>query len=429
MSAATIPGNGNRLIALFAAALLLRFGMVIFSGPSRSTFGDAAAYIRSARILLDTGTYPADVEPLPAFRAPGYPAFLAVSTLGHPDAVAADKLWNALLGALTVPLLAVLARSAFRSGQAAIATGAIAAVHPSFIMLAGDVQSESLFVLLVAGAALLLLGAWDRMRAAPALAAGGLLGFAALTRPAALLFFALLPLLLLVRGRPGRLRVAGAAVAGFVVLVFPWALRNRLAYGAWLPVSDQGGLVLYEGNSELNERFYQVHTRARYEQWTREATAEIDHGRIRALAGPPGTNPAVRSRALASAAIAWMRSDPGRTARLFLHKAADWIRPWPSPLVWSLPVVIAVGVYNSALCVAAVLGLWSSPRRGVAAAALLVLAVTMAAHVVLQTVWRYRIAYWDPVLVLFAGWGSVRLLARFRVPARVFENRPKGPAA
>jgi carbon starvation protein len=41
-------------------------------------------------------------------------------------------------------------------------------------------------------------------------------------------------------------------------------------------------------------------------------------------------------------------------------------------------------------------------------AVLFILVVSMAAHVVLQVVWRYRLPYWDPVLLLYGTFGAWR---------------------
>jgi 4-amino-4-deoxy-L-arabinose transferase-like glycosyltransferase len=406
-----VPPGRRTLVALFAAALALRIAAVMVSGPSRNEFGDAAAYVRTARVLIDTGTYPADVDPLPVFRAPGYPVFLALSTLGHPEATALDKLWNAVLGAFSVVMLALLARRMLGSRRAAVLAGGIAAVHPSFIVLSIDVKSEALFVLCLLGAAHLLLKGHDDSRGSWACWGGVLLGLAILTRPSALVFLPLLPFLALDLRGEARRRVPSLAIAACLLVVGPWTVRNALVHRAWLPVNDQMGLVLYQGNSEMNERYYRLRTRSEYEAWTRYVSAEIENGSIHALAGPPGTNPGVRSRALARAAIDWMRQDPGRTLSLLLHKAADWLRPWPSPFRWSRPVVIAVGGYNTLLGIAAVFGLYWAPR-GLTVAALVVFVTTMAIHVLLLTIWRYRIVYWDPVLVIYASYGIARSSAR-----------------
>jgi hypothetical protein len=44
----------------------------------------------------------------------------------------------------------------------------------------------------------------------------------------------------------------------------------------------------------------------------------------------------------------------------------------------------------------------------VTAFCLAVLVLSMAAHVALQVVWRYRVPYWDPILLLYGTFGAAR---------------------
>src|SRR5438874_1509496 len=94
--------------ALFALALAARVAAIAALGFGRWRFGDSIAYVRAARALWRTGTYP-DHTDLFLFRPPGYPLFLALSTAGHPAAIAYDKIVNAMLGAAAVVVLASIA--------------------------------------------------------------------------------------------------------------------------------------------------------------------------------------------------------------------------------------------------------------------------------------------------------------------------------
>ena len=69
--------------------------------------------------------------------------------------------------------------------------------------------------------------------------------------------------------------------------------------------------------------------------------------------------------------------------------------PWPPWSVW------AVGVVYTAVTLLAVAGFFFAPRPGVRLFALAYLALTMAVHVAVIVVWRYRVAYWDPVFLLY----------------------------
>ena len=395
------------MIAVFVLALVLRVGAIAAVGFTSTSFGDAEAYMKTAEVVLESRAYPDRAEALPIFRAPGYPAFLIASTLGHPRAVAADKLWNALLGALTAVLLARLAGRISGSPSVAMTAGLLSAVNPAFVYLATDVQSENLTILLLVLFAGELLSATESGSLRSALAAGALLGFAALTRPVCLVLAPLLVAPLLGSG-PEKLRRGAVAAAGLVLAIAPWTLRNAERYGAFLPVNDQFGVVFWLGNSEINERYYGLESRADYEEFTRRYRAEVNDGRIREIAAShPG--PAERSGAFVRDAGAWIESHPGRWRALMVDKTLDWLRPWASRFGWSPGIVAATGLWYVALFVLAGLGMFHEKRRGLVVAAVLVLLLTTAAHVATLVVWRYRMVFWDPVLVVFASAALVGL--------------------
>ncbi len=180
-----IPRLGKILLALFLFALAARLAVTAVTGFTTVRFGDARAYLNAAETIVREGRYPARTDVF-FFRPPGYPAFLAVATLGRPDSIPRAKVATAAVGALCAPLLAALSARMFRRRGLAIATGMVAALHPAFLVVASDVQSEPLFLALLLGSGILLLIASDRPSTTLALGAGGLLALAALTRSSAL---------------------------------------------------------------------------------------------------------------------------------------------------------------------------------------------------------------------------------------------------
>src|SRR5580765_3238376 len=158
---ASIPRLGRRVsAAIFGIALAARLAAVTWAGWTSLGFGDGPAYLFAARELARTGSYPVATERL-YFRAPGYPVFLAMATLGHPGsserAVVIAKAANALLGALAVLVIAALSAKLFRRRGIAVATGLAAAIHPGLVSLSTEVESEPLFLLLLLCAGFLLL--------------------------------------------------------------------------------------------------------------------------------------------------------------------------------------------------------------------------------------------------------------------------------
>ena len=392
-------------LVLFLLALSLRLAAATLFGFG-ARFGDAEGYVKSAEVLLETGAYPDNVEGLPVFRAPGYPLFLAAVTLGHPRSVPAVIVANALLGALAVLLAARLGQSLTGSDRAGAFAGLLAACDPALVLLSTDVQSECFTVFLLLLFALSLVAAWRSGRARDALAAGILLGASSLVRPSCLALAPLLPL------APGagraRLRRVGAALAGLTLALAPWTLRNFMRFGAALPVNDQGGVVFWLGNTQLNADYYALRTSGEYQTYLRRFTEEVDRGSVRRLA-QAHPNPADRSRAFLADATEWIRAHPSAWARLLADKTLDWLRPWANPLVWSPRVVVATGLWNILLFGLAAVGLTRVPR-GVAWAAVAWLALSAAVHVAMIVVLRYRATFWDPVLVVLAGAAMLRVL-------------------
>jgi hypothetical protein len=379
----------------------VRIGATAAAGFQTLRFADSRAYLGAANVLVTTGSYPDRTDAL-FFRAPGYPVFLAAVTLGHPERIAAAKIAGAASAALVPLLLAALSARLFQSRAVALATGLAAALHPSFVLIAADIQSETVFLPLLLGAAYLLLAATDRPSTSLALGAGLLLATAALVRPTAL---ALAPFLLApLRDRRYPLRarahLAGAAALGFAAALAPWTARNALMFHEFIPVSDSAGSSFFDGNTGWTSRLYAARTRAEFEDLVLQSDRD-KRARLAALGPEASASPGRRSSALVRLAVEERRRDPAGTARLYAHKIWQWLRPYPTPLYWPASIVIGIGLLYTALYAAAAAGLATAHRRGAASFCLAVLAVTMASHVALLVLWRYRVPYWDPVLLLY----------------------------
>ncbi len=105
---------------------------------------------------------------------------------------------------------------------------------------------------------------------------------------------------------------------------------------------------------------------------------------------------------------------PREEAWLLWKKTLEWLRPGTSPLVRGRTVFALTTVYYSALFVAAGVALAGARRRGIAVFCAFALAITMAVHVLLLVLLRYRMASWDPILILYAPSGILRLLGGSR---------------
>ena len=360
---------------------------------------------------MRTGSYPDRTNEL-FFQAPGYPFFLAAATLRHPENIARDKVASALAGAAVAPLLAVLSAGLFRRRGIAAVTGVAGALHPPFVLLSCDIQSEALFLPLLLCAGALLLAAADRRSSRLALLSGALLAAAALTRPAAL---ALAPLLLAVladRRWPfrDRKRIAAAAAVGLVLALAPWTIRNAARFGELIPISDELGCTFFDGNSVWANRIYELTDRRDVAPMNvamhRDRVARLEAAGL-GIGTPGFRSPSRRSFALVRAAIDDRRRDPSGTPRLFARKLWHWVRPYPTPF-WGAPVVASASLLYAGLFGFAAIGMAGAQRRGAVAFAIAVLGIAMAVHVAILVLWRYRVPFWDPILLLYAVPGAAR---------------------
>jgi hypothetical protein len=402
------------LLVIFLLALGVRLAVVAYTGAATARFGDAPAYQLAARALAESGSYPLKTDAY-YFRPPGYAAFLAVITLGHPDRVVVAKVASAAMGSLGVVILAATASRLFGRRGTAIGVGIAAALDPSLVMVSSDVQSEPLFLVLLLGAGFLLLASVDRPSTTLSLLAGILTGLAILTRPSALLVAPLLAAPLAARRWPFRVRthLAAAGILGAVLSLAPWTIRNAVVYREFVLVSDVGGFNFYLGNSDLMARFYEIRDRKSYDAWSDE-TFRLLGDRLKELNSAGVTSPGRITRALTCRTLTEAAARPAATLRLLARKAADWLRPYPNPNFWSPTVVLGIGALYTIFYLLAARGLLLAPRRGATLFALAFLFLSMAAHVLTLVSWRYRVPYWDPVLILYGVFGAGTLLPRWK---------------
>ena len=189
------------------------------------------------------------------FRPPGYPFFLGAVYVaaGLTHRLAAVRLIQAVLGALLAPGTALLAAALGLRPNAARAAGLALALYPVLWMYPIGLGSENLFLPVLLLGLLLTLAADRSGRKATAALAGGILGYATLTRGALVLFLPLAAFWLVwpLARRAGtartRLRLGAVFAAAAAVVLTPWILRNSLLLGRPAFVDNSAGYNLYVG--------------------------------------------------------------------------------------------------------------------------------------------------------------------------------------
>lgn len=223
-----------------------------FPAPQRS---DQATYFAMARNLVENHRYGVSNGGL-AYWPPGYPFFLSLWFFAF-----GFKAWVPLLANLSLfaGTLVVVERLACRIGgtPAARLATLLLVPWPTMVMIVGFAGKELLVVLLLC---LVLLtycddgdGSVRRFWTPKVFLTGLLFGIAILTQPSLQLF----PFVLVAYEYFRKQGWARAGVRLFTVaftlcaVILPWTLRNHRVLGAWIPISTNGGDVLYRANNPL----------------------------------------------------------------------------------------------------------------------------------------------------------------------------------
>ncbi len=190
---------------------------------------------------------------LTTFRAPLYPAFVALIYLIHgmnADRFFAVRLAQTVLGAALAPLTYYTALRMLRGepDKAPRLAAWVVAAYPMLLIFPFALATENLFFLLVLASVfslLWLLQCRPRPHVPEALLAGVLLGLAALTRSVILPFVGLA--VLWVWFSIGQRRLAVVVLLAFVATVAPWMIRNSVLAGKPTGIETSMGYNLYVG--------------------------------------------------------------------------------------------------------------------------------------------------------------------------------------
>jgi 4-amino-4-deoxy-L-arabinose transferase-like glycosyltransferase len=301
MPMTSFSGRATPYALVFCFALILRFGWITlgpllapsFANPLR---GDAVDYDALAQSLVAGQGFAIGGEPT-AFRAPGYPFFLALVywTFGHNILIV--QIVQALMSALAVMLTMYLGELV-GGRRIALLSGIGAAGYHYFFYVSAWLISETLFLFLWLVGLVLLIRFIQRGQSFPLLWSGIAFGLATLTRPATLLA------VLLWSGvgwiALGRRRVWGILLLATLLTILPWTIRNWFVFDTFIPISTNSGYVFYGANNS-------------------DAMGGQREG------FPP-----------------WLPnlSEPERD-REYIRRAFDWITAHPADFVWLLPKKLA----------------------------------------------------------------------------------------
>ena len=407
-----------QIVLLLALALAVRWSAAEYwqlRSAGEFGFPDSETYWTLGREIAQGRSYQIGPDAAEVFRTPGYPLLLAPLFLladGDPPVMWARAV-SVALGAFAVIAVWWLTRQLF-DRRAAMVAGVVAALYPEAIAASTFVLSEAPFCLLMLVQFILWTAAcrsnapWRAGRLAAC--AGLVAAVATLVRPSWLLFTPLAALVAVMASEPpglsrrsqrGRLLCLGAVMlAGLIVGMTPWWIRNARVTGRFVPTTLQVGASLYDG---LNPRA----TGASEMSFVPGMTEDFR----RQQSGEAATFEYRLDRHFRDEATAWAQSHPGEAVELAGVKFRRIWNVWPNePAMSSWPVRAAVLFSYLPVLVLGLLGAIRTIRRGSPYILCWLPAVYFTAlHVVFVGSIRYRQPAMLGLIVLAAGaWRDCR---------------------
>lgn len=380
------------LPAVFLAALLVRLAYALNLDPAKMS-PDAYGWMAPAWALASGAGFTDTYHP------PGYIAWLAAVFFVFGKSVAAARVMNAILGALTCVLLFFIGKKAYNE-----TTGGIASVllcfYPYSIAYSGDLISETFLMFMIAVSVLLILAAAEDRSFPVAAAAGVSMGAAALTKSVVLPFFALALVWLFWTGRDLKQVLVIALFAALAVM--PWTLRNYYTQRTVAPVSTPW---LSFAGSNCDEAY------------ALEALGELDKPMPDSLAlkyrpkvfdEVEALSPEKRDEVCRARALGWVKDNPAKFAKSVTRRFLHFWRLYPV-MAYSWQKAAALLTSGLYILLAAAGLFFSRGYMKKASLFLLLFFAYTAVYLMFVVVLRYRIPI-DPYIIVMASFTIERLI-------------------
>lgn len=409
------------MVWLFGVAFVLRLTFVLLVQRDEFGFNDTAYYHGIATNLANGDGFSGLSGEPTAQWPPVYPFLLSIVYRIFGTDPHAGEIFNVLIGSATVPLAYFVARRVLGQSEARF-VGGFMVIMPGQIFFCDVLLSETLYTFTLVGFFALAVLLKPSKRNAAIL--GVAIGIAALSRGEGPLLL-IIPLAMWWQLLDRRALVVHAAilVAGMVLVVAPWTIRNAVVMHSFIPVSTNSGDTIYSGhNPKANgSATYASDQVLKPVQKYTGAKREVE-----------------QSALLRRKAISWAVSHPLQElalipARFLALNQGDgltigiWLTPGPKQVPISKPVRNSLGVLADfayyALLTLFIGSLLVFGRRLLANAALRAIIAYVAVLVVLYSLvlygnYRYRVPL-EPLMMLVAAPLAVRIWSLRAGPRRL----------
>lgn len=312
------------LILILLLALVLRVGVAVGihrylsqSGREYLIAGDAEGYWELGRRLAAGHSYQIYTPPRQVMRMPGYPLLIAANLRLWGESKLAVRLAQAVLSTVAVGFIFLLGRDLVDPLTGRIAA-LVLAISPAVVGFGSLLLSETLFAVMLLFN-LWLAGRWFTHRERQArntlrayfvpLLVGLSTALAVYVRPTwlpAVFVWVFLSFLLFPRAYAWKASLV--VVAGCLITLFPWALRNHSMTGHWVWTTLWSGPSLYDSLNSEADGSSEMSFFDREQVMSRDGLSEYEMNRY-----------------YNSRARSFVRAEPGRAFELMLlHAGRYW---------------------------------------------------------------------------------------------------------
>ena len=244
-----LTGNSRWLVALFVGSFLLKLIYVVQSADAlRVTVPimDSEYYYNMATDILGGRIIRSEAF----FMGPLYPYVLAVLFGIFGKSIAIVRIIQVLGGAIAVLLTYLVGRNVLRPSVALLGA-VLLALYGAATFYEGQLLMMWLGTVLNMTALLALYHWKDRPGLGKYVLVGALIGLSALARANILVFLVVVVVwIAFVSGERRRLPSVGILLISVIVTILPATIHNYLADRDFVPITSNGGVNFYVGNSE-----------------------------------------------------------------------------------------------------------------------------------------------------------------------------------
>ena len=392
-------------LVVVAVGAVTRLGAVWFYAGALDTpqLPDEVQYWNMAQSIAD-GQGLEDELGYRASRMPLYPVLLAPFaklTNGFAFALALQAVLSALACGFTALLAWRIAPERIRA-LAGVIAGLLVAFDPFLIYFCRLLLTESLFVCALCA---LLAVSWPvtekESRCGPWrwLISGVLCGLCVYLRPSALGLVVGWWGFVLFRRRFDKTALLGMCgwALMLVLMLSPWAARNKSVTGEWVWLTTRLGISLYDG----------VHP---------QATGASNLGDIKST----GQHELAWNREFKTKAWQHIRTEPGRIIRLAGHKFARTWNLWPNAEGYrSVWIKVTLGTWTALILLAAA---WGTKMMRVAPVVIMGLLLPAIYFTLLHMLFVGSVRYRLPAMPMIAVLSAVGIASLLKRPSRTRTN-------